>query len=183
MCFLPHGYGLADEALADARYDSQARRGLARLELAAATTLLPFRRWLETHALGQGRFPASNADLSARGRLLRVGTLGDATLLAAPPATQHQERKRAPETHSTRTGNPRCFGMQAHRSADRDSQLVPTVVVTAAHVADITKTAELLPGQEQQVHADAGYPGWRNAQRLGRWSGGLTGRLRASAAR
>ena len=34
-----------------------------------------------------------------------------------------------------------------------------TVVVTAANVADVTQTAELLHGQEQQVHADAGYTG------------------------
>ena len=61
--------------------------------------------------------------------------------------------------HPTRKGNQWYFGMKAHIGADRDSKLVHTVVVTAANVADITKTAELLPGQEQQVHADAGYPG------------------------
>lgn len=33
------------------------------------------------------------------------------------------------------------------------------MVVTAANVADITKTAELLHGEEEQVHADAGYTG------------------------
>src|SRR6266850_2029083 len=51
------------------------------------------------------------------------------------------------------------FGMKAHIGADRDSKLVHTMVVTAANVADITKTAELLHGQETQVHADAGYTG------------------------
>jgi IS5 family transposase len=49
--------------------------------------------------------------------------------------------------------------MKAHLGADRDSQRVHPVVVTAANVADITKTAELLHGQETQVHADAGCPG------------------------
>ena len=49
--------------------------------------------------------------------------------------------------------------MKAHLGADRDSKLVHTVVVTAANVADVTKTAELLHGQEQQVHAGAGYTG------------------------
>ena len=34
-----------------------------------------------------------------------------------------------------------------------------TVVVTAANVADVTQTAELLHGQKQQVHADAVYIG------------------------
>ena len=162
--FLQQWYGLADEALEDALYDSQALQGFARLELAAegvpdATTLLKFRRLLETHDLCKGLFSAINADLTARGLLLREGTLVDATLIAAPSSTKNQERQRDPEMHQTKKGNQWYFGMKAHIGADRDSKLVHTVVVTAANVADITKTSELLHGQEQQVHADAGYTG------------------------
>ncbi len=162
--FLQQWYGLADEALEDAIYDSQALRGFARIDLAAdgvpdATTLLKFRRLLETNDLCKGIFNAINADLAGRGLLLREGTLVDATLLAAPPSTKNRERQRDPEMHQTRKGNQWYFGMKAHIGADRDSKLVHTVVVTAANVADITKTAELLHGQETQVHADAGYTG------------------------
>jgi len=162
--FLQQWYGLADEALEDALYDSQSLQGFARIDLAAegvpdATTLLKFRRLLETHDLCKGLFAAINADLTARGLLLREGTLVDATLIAAPPSTKNRDRKRDPEMHQTRKGNQWYFGMKAHMGADRDSKLVHTVVVTAAHVADVTKTADLLHGQEQQVHADAGYTG------------------------
>jgi len=162
--FLQQWYGLADEALEDALYDSQALQGFARIDLAAegvpdATTLLKFRRLLETHDLCKGLFTAINADLAARGLLLRAGTLVDATLLAAPPSTKNKEKQRDPEMHQTRKGNQWYFGMKAHIGADRDSKLVHTMVVTAANVADITKTAELLHGQETQVHADAGYTG------------------------
>ncbi len=45
-----------------------------------ATTLLKFRRRLKTYDLCQGLFKARNADLAARGLLLREGTLVDATL-------------------------------------------------------------------------------------------------------
>jgi IS5 family transposase len=162
--FLQQWYGLADEALEDALYDSQALRGFARIDLAAdgvpdATTLLKFRRLLETHDLCKGLFTSINADLTARGLLLREGTLVDATLIAAPPSTKNKEKKRDPQMHQTRKGNQWYFGMKAHIGADRDSKLVHTVVVTAANVADITKTAQLLHGQEKQVHADAGYTG------------------------
>lgn len=51
------------------------------------------------------------------------------------------------------------FGMKAPIGADRDSQLVHPVVVTAANVADSTQTSERLHGQEPQVHAAAGSPG------------------------
>jgi len=162
--FSSNGYGLADEAFEDALYDSQALQGFARIDLAAegvpdATTLLKFRRRLETHDLCKGLFAAINADLTARGLLLREGTLVDATLIAAPPSTKNQEKQRDPERHQTRKGNQWYFGMKAHIGADRDSKLVHTVVVTAANGSDITKTSELLHGQEQQVHADAGYTG------------------------
>ena len=162
--FLQQWHGLADEALEDALYDSQALQHFARIDLSAegvpdATTLLNFRHRLETHDLCKGLFNAINADLTARGLLLRAGTLVDATLIAAPPSTKNKEKKRDPEMHQTKKGNQWYFGMKAHIGADRDSKLVHTVVVTAANVADITKTAELLHGQEQQVHADAGYTG------------------------
>src|SRR5471030_1208312 len=164
VCFLQQWHGLADEALEDVLYDSQALQGFARIDLAAegvpdATTLLKFRRLPETHDLCQCLFAAINADLTARVLLLREGTLVDATLIAAPPSTKNREKKRDPEMHQTRKGNQWHFGMKAHIGADRDSKLVHTVVVTAANVADVTKTAELLHGQEKQVHADAGYTG------------------------
>jgi len=162
--FLQQWYGLADEALEDALYDSQALQQFARIDLSAegvpdATTLLKFRRLLETHDLCKGLFTTLNADLSARGLLLREGTLVDATLIAAPPSTKNLKRERDPEMHQTKKGKQWYFGMKAHIGADRDSKLVHTVVVTAANVADITQTAELLHGQEKQVHADAGYTG------------------------
>lgn len=162
--FLQQWYGLADEALEDALYDSQALRDFARIDLSAegvpdATTLLSFRHLLETHDLCKGLFTAINTDLAARGLWLREGTLVDATLLAAPSSTKNAKRERDPEMHQTQKGNQWYFGMQAHLGADRDRKLVPTVVVTAANVADIAKTAELLHGEETQVHADAGYTG------------------------
>jgi IS5 family transposase len=162
--FLQQWYGLADEALEDALYDSQALQQFARIELAGggvpdATTLLNFRHLLETHDLCKGLFAAINADLTARGLLLRTGTLVDATLIAAPPSTKNKEKQRDPQMHQTKKGNQWYFGMKAHIGADRDSKLVHTVVVTAANVADVTQAAQLLHGQETQVHADAGYTG------------------------
>jgi IS5 family transposase len=164
MYFLQQWYGLADEAIEDAIYDSQAMRGFARIDLVAegvpdATTLLKFRRLLETNDLCKGLFNAINTDLANQGLMMREGTLVDATLLAAPPSTKNREKQRDPEMHQTRKGNQWYFGMKAHIGADRDGKLVHTVVVTAANVADITQTAELLHGQETQVHADAGYIG------------------------
>src|SRR5215210_9129070 len=59
--FVQQWYGLADEALEDALYDSQALRGfvgigLNRDPVPDATTLLKFRHWLERHDLARALF-------------------------------------------------------------------------------------------------------------------------------
>lgn len=83
----------------------------------------------------------------------------DATILAAPSSTKNREGKRDPEMHQTRKGNAWYFGMKAHVGVDVESELVHTVVGTAANVADVTQSRNLLHGAEKRIHADAGYQG------------------------
>lgn len=46
-----------------------------------------------------------NQHLSAKGLLLKEGTIVDATLIAAPPSTKNREGKRDPEMHQSKKGN------------------------------------------------------------------------------
>src|ERR1700735_539938 len=92
--FLQQWYTLADEALEDALYDSQALRTFAGIDLSVesvpdATTLLGFRHLLEEHALGPQILQEVNAHLGERNLLVREGTLIDATIIAAPPSTKN----------------------------------------------------------------------------------------------
>jgi transposase, IS5 family len=162
--FLQQWYGLADEALEDALYDSQALRRFAGVDLAReavpdATTVLLFRHWLERHELTKALFAEVGAMLEERGLLLRRGTIVDATIIAAPPSTKNKEKARDPQMHQTKKGNQWHFGMKAHIGVDVTSGVVHTVVGTAANEADINQTAALLHGQEEAVFADAGYTG------------------------
>lgn len=162
--FVQQWYGLSDEGLEDAFYDSQALRGFAGIELNRdpipdATTVLHFRHWLERHDLTKGLFDEVGAMLEERGLLMREGTIVDATIIAAPPSTKNKQKARDPEMHQTRKGNQWHFGMKAHVGVDVASGLVHTVVGTAANEADITQTAALLHGQEKDVFGDAGYSG------------------------
>jgi IS5 family transposase len=162
--FVQQWYGLADEAVEDALYDSQALRGFAGIELNRdpvpdATTVLHFRHWLERHDLTKGLFDEVSAMLEERGLLMRQGTIVDATIIAAPPSTKNKQKARDPEMHQTKKGNQWHFGMKAHIGVDVASGLVHTVVGTAANEADITQTAALLHGQEEDIFGDAGYTG------------------------
>jgi len=161
--FLQQWYTLADEALEDALYDSQALRNFAGINLSVepvpdATTLLGFRHLLEAHALTQGILQEVNAHLGERQLFLKEGTLVDATIIAAAPSTKNAARARDPEMHQTKKGNAWHFGMKAHIGTDPQG-LVHTVVGTAANVADVACAHLVLHGEEATASADAGYIG------------------------
>ena len=164
MYFVQQWFGLADEAVEDALYDSQALREFVGIDLAResvpdATTLLKFRRLLEAHALTAQMFDGINAHLAERGLMLRQGTLVDATIIAAPPSTKNKAHERDPEMHQAKKGNEWHFGMKAHIGADAESGLVHSLHTTAANESDVAHTHEVLHGEETMVFVDAGYTG------------------------
>ena len=116
--FLQEWQGLADEALEDAIYDSQSMRHFTGIDLSVesvpdATTLLKVPHLLEKHDVTRKIFKQVNALLSEKQRLMRKGTIVDATIIAAAPSTKNKARKRAPEMHQTKKGNPYYFGRKA----------------------------------------------------------------------
>jgi IS5 family transposase len=157
-------FGLSDEGIEDAVYDSHAIRRFIGIDLAReaapdATTLLKFRRLLETHGLSRVIFETIRDHLAREGLLLREGTLVYATLIAAPPSTKNRDRARDPDMHQAKKGNQWHFGMKAHIGVDLDSGLVHTVLTTPANVNDVTQAHGLLHGQETVALGDAGYQG------------------------
>jgi IS5 family transposase len=157
-------FGLSDEGIEDALYDSQAIRRFVGINLnreAApdATTLLKFRRLLEEKQLTESIFHAINGHLAEKGLFLREGTIVDATLIAAAPSTKNKTGERDAEMHQTKKGNQWHFGMKAHIGADAQSGLVHTLIGTAANVHDVTQAQALLHGDETDAFGDAGYQG------------------------
>ena len=164
MYCLQQWYGLADEALEDALYDSQALRDFVGIDLSResvpdATTLLKFRRLLQDNDLTRSLFDEINAHLAEQGLLMRAGTIVDATIIAAPSSTKNEGKTRDPEMHQTKKGNQWFFGMKAHIGVDAESGLVHSVIGTAANVGDITQAGALLHGEETHAFGDAGYRG------------------------
>lgn len=184
--FLSQWYGLADEALEDAIYDSQAMRNFIGVDLGGesvpdATTLLKFRHLLEENELTRAIFEEIGRHLKAKQLMMKEGTIVDATIISAPSSTKNAEGRRDPQMHQTRKGNQWYFGMKAHIGADAKSGLVHSLEGTPANVSDVSQTKHLLHGEEKSVHADAGYTGvekreefegskieWMVAQKKGR---------------
>ncbi|NBY16791.1 MAG: IS5 family transposase [Betaproteobacteria bacterium] len=162
-------FGLSDEGIEDAIYDSQAIRGFIGIDLNRetapdATTLLKFRRLLEENNLTERIFIAINTVLAAKGLLLKEGTVVDATIIEAPSSTKNKDGTRDSEMHQTKKGNQWHFGMKAHIGVDADSGLTHTLVTTAANVSDITQAHALLHGDETTAFGDAGYQGVERRQ-------------------
>ncbi len=110
MYCLQQWYGLADEALEDALYDSQALRDFVGVDLSResvpdATTLLKFRHLLQHNDLTRALFEEINAHLAEKGLLMRAGTIVDATIIAAPSSTKNEGSTRDSEMHQTKKGN------------------------------------------------------------------------------
>src|SRR5690554_3485809 len=166
--FLQQWYALADEALEDAIYDSQAMRDFVGIDLAIesvpdATTLLRFRHLLEKHALTQRIFEEINAHLAEQGLFMREGTIVDATIVAAAPSTKNKAKQRDPEMKQTKKGNQWYFGMKAHIGVDAVTGLTHSVAATSANVADVTMAGALVREDDKRVYGDAGYAGmWKH---------------------
>lgn len=104
MCFLQQWFGLVDEAVEGAIYDSQAMRefvgiDLSREVVSGTTTPLKFRRLLEEHALTAQLFDGINVHLAEQGLLLREGTPGESS------SSQYPRQRRTRSTRAT----PRCI--------------------------------------------------------------------------
>ena len=85
--FMQQWFTLSDPAMEEALHDVPLFRGFAGLNwdtpVPDETTILRFRRLLEEHKLSAEILALINELLSAKGLLLRAGTVVDATLIAA----------------------------------------------------------------------------------------------------
>lgn len=162
--FLQQWFNLSDPSMEEALYDTPMFREFTGLDMGEdnlpdESTILRFRHLLERNNLSLQMLATVNATLTAKGLLLKQGTVVDATLIAAPSSTKNSSGERDPEMHQTKKGNQWHFGMKAHIGVDADSGLVHSVVGTAANVNDVTQASALVHGEETDVFADAGYQG------------------------
>ena len=162
--FLQQWFGLSDPAMEEALHDVPMYREFCGIEVGPVrlpdeSTILRFRHLLEAHGLAHRMLQAINATLSARGLMLKTGSVVDATLIQAPSSTKNASGERDPEMHQTSKGKQWYFGMKAHIAVDADSGLVHSVIGTAANVCDLNVAGALLHGQEEVAFGDAGYQG------------------------
>ena len=159
--FLQQWYALSDPGMEEALYDTPVMRrfaGLGGLDTVPdETTILNFRRLLETHDLAPKVLERVNAHLARKGQSLKAGTIVDATIIVGPSSTKNQGGERDPEMHQTKKGSQWYFGMKVRIGVDEQSSLVHHVECTVAKVNDVTQVHKLFHGEEDTVCGDSGY--------------------------
>jgi len=164
MYLLQSWFNLSDEGIEDAIYDSYAFRTFMKLDFTAeqapdATTLCKFRKLLVDNDIAKDIFQTIQDFLAQHGRIMRGGSVVDASIIDAPSSTKNAERARDPEMHQTMKGNQWRFGMKVHVGVDAGTGFVHTVTATPANVHDITEAYKLIRKDDKVVYGDSGYLG------------------------
>ncbi len=166
--FLQHWFNLSDPAAEEALYDSHSMKKFVGVDLGQETvpdetTICRFRHLLERNNLGQKLFEEVASYLQANGIKISNGTIVDATIISAPSSTKNKKKERDPEMHQTRKGKQYYFGLKAHIGVDSKSQVIHSMVVTAANTHDSQVLPDLLHGNETRVWGDSAYTGQKEA--------------------
>jgi IS5 family transposase len=103
-------YGLSDKGIEDAIFDRAAMRHFVGVDphwgaAPEASTLGKFHTLLEAHDLTRRIIETINAHLAAQGLMMRLGTIVDANLIAAPASTKKDDKQRDPEMQQSKKGN------------------------------------------------------------------------------
>ena len=156
-------YTLADMAMRYEVIDSRAFSEFCGVDssnqIPDGDTIGRFRKILTENGLQKKLFDDVIRILESEGLILRKGTIVDSTIIPAPSSTKNEKKERDPEAHQTKKGNTWYFGYKAHIGVDMDTGVVHTMEPTAANVADVAMTNELVHGNEDEVYGDSGYTG------------------------
>jgi len=176
---LQQWFDLSDPAAEDALYDSESMRRFVGVDLSDEaipdeTTILRFRRLLETHQLTEQIFAQVRGLLETKGLLMKTGTIVDATIIHAPSSTKNATGTRDPEMRQTKKGPTWYFGMKVHTGTDPHG-LVHTLTTTDAAVGEVTQLPELLHGEERVLYGDRAY--WNETDRAACKAAGIRYRV------
>ena len=164
MYLLQEWFTLSDEVVEDTIYDSYAFRNFMKINFMEeqapdATTLCNFRKLLNDNGITEMFQTSVSSFLEKHGKIMRGGTIVDATIIEAPTSTKNAEGKRDPEMHSVKKGNQWYFGERLHVGVDAGTGYIHSCEVTAANVNERDVVPLLMREDDEVGYGDAGYCG------------------------
>jgi transposase, IS5 family len=163
---LAQWYDLSDRDLEEALCDRLSFRRFVGLGIEQSTpdhtTLCRFRERLNQAGLTVKLLALANAQIEAKGLLLKRGTLIDATVVETAAARPDGDARSVDPDAAflKRAGKPgSSYGYKAHVAADQGSILIRTATLTPANVAETMVADELIMANRDSgaVYADKAY--------------------------
>lgn len=166
IMILQHLYGLSDPQAEEQLKDRLSFQRFVQLQPEEAvpdeTTICRFRQRLIECGLHQELLALLNAQLEARGYVLKRTTLVDATLVQSSrkrPDAQAARSGRAPDGDAryTRKYHQSYYGYKAHISSDGAHHLIRTAHISSANVHDGDLLQRVTPPEAGSLYADKAY--------------------------
>jgi IS5 family transposase len=172
VMILQHLYGLSDPQAEEQLKDRLSFQRFVQLDTHEAvpdeTTICRFRQRLIECGLHEQLLALLNAQLEARGYIVKRTTLVDATLVQSSrkrPDAQAARTGQAPDADAryTRKYNQSYYGYKAHVSSDAEHQLIRAAVISPANVNDADLLEQVAPVDAGSLYADKAYDTKSNA--------------------
>jgi len=166
VMILQHLYGLSDPQAEEQINDRLSFQKFVQFDAHEAvpdeTTICRFRQRLIDCGLHEELLGLLNAQLEARGYIVKRVTLVDATLVESSrkrPDTQAAREGRAPDADAsyTRKYNQSFYGYKAHVSSDGEHQLIRAAVISTASQYDGAVLPQIAPTDTEILYADKAY--------------------------
>jgi transposase, IS5 family len=163
VMILQHLYGLSDPQAEEQLRDRLSFQKFAQLGAHEAvpdeTTICRFRARLIECGLHEELLGLFNAQLEARGYILKRTTLVDATLIESSrrrPDAAAASEGRAPDTDAsyTRKYHQSFYGYKAHVSSDGEHHLVRAAVISTARTYEGEVFTRIAPADTGAIYAD-----------------------------
>jgi IS5 family transposase len=163
---LQHLYGLSDPQAEEQLKDRLSFQKFVQLDTHEAvpdeTTICRFRQRLIECGLHEELLGLLNAQLEARGLIVKRVTLVDATLVESSrkrPEVTAVAQGRAPDADATYTINHRksYYGYKAHVSSDGAHQLIRAAVISTASAQEAHVFERVAPTDTEVIYADKAY--------------------------
>jgi len=164
MYLLQDWFNLSDEGVEDAIYDSYAFRNFMGINFLSsqapdATTLCKFRELLNKNGITKKFQGSVNEFLERHGKIMRGGSIVDATIIDAATSTKNADGARDAEMHQVKKGEQWYFGERLHIGTDAGTGYIHSMEVTAANVGERDIVPKLVREDDEVVYGDAGYCG------------------------
>jgi IS5 family transposase len=166
VMILQHLYGLSDPQAEEQLRDRLSFQKFVQLDAHEAvpdeTTICRFRQRLIECGLHERLLGLLNAQLEARGYIVKRTTLVDATLVESSrkrPDVKAAAEGRAPDVDASYTRNyhQSFYGYKAHISSDTKHNLIRAAVATTAHAQEAHVFQRIAPTDTQEIYGDKAY--------------------------